>query len=482
MRRSGVPTGVLIMRSISGPRFSRLRCGAVLAVVFALVAAALVFPAPAAKASGADFSLLELCLELIQGHYPGEFDLGKMIEAAAKGFVQAIGDPYSDYLTPSEYENLMSGLSGRFGGLGIYIDEGPDGYIVIVAPIPGTPAEQAGLRAGDRIAEVDGEDFRFITVNEASERLRGEPGTKVTLGILRAGASGMLRFEITRAWIEIAPLEYELLEGDIGLIRLISFNELATQRLDEAIQALRAQGARGILLDLRNNGGGLLDQAFSVASRFLRPGQVILNIIRKSGDPEVYTSNGQGFVDLPLVVLVNEGTASAAEIVAGAIKDNNMGTLVGTTTYGKGSIQNIWYFTTGGGLRLTIARFATPSGALIEGEGVQPHETVEIPWEQVFPPYLDWYRPIRHMRVGLDVLALEEVLSYLGLAGEAVDGVYGMASVNAVKSFQKAHGLLVTGIVDDETAAALNQAVRDKQAAEDPQLQRAIELLAAAMR
>jgi carboxyl-terminal processing protease len=463
-------------------KLSVLRFPVALLLVFALVVAALVFPAPTAKAAGSDFSLLELCLQLIQGYYPGEFDLSKMVESAAKGFVRAIGDPYSDYLTQSEYESLMSGLSGGFGGLGIYIDEAADGYIVIVSPIAGTPAEEAGLRPGDKIAEVDGEDFRFITVNEASSRLRGDPGTKVTLGILRAGASGMLTFEITRAWIEIDPVEYEMSGSDVGLIRLTSFNELTTQRLDQAIQALKGQGARGIVLDLRNNGGGLLDQAFSVADRFLRPGQVVLNVIQKSGDPEVRTSSGQGYVDLPLVVLVNEGTASASEIVAGAIKDNDMGTLVGTTTYGKGSIQNVWFFAAGGGLKLTTARFATPAGVLIEGEGIQPHETVEEPWDQVFLPYLDWYRPIRHMRVGLDVLSLEEVLNYLALSAEPVDGVYGMTSVNAVKAFQKAKGLYVTGVVDDETAAALNQAARDKQGGNDPQLERGIELIAAAIR
>lgn len=468
---------------LAGNRRVRFPAAAVVAVV--LIAGLLAFPAPAAGADGSgspDLSPLELCVQLLEAYYPGEYDLDEMIEAAADGLIRALGDPYSDYLTPSEYESLITGLEGRFGGLGIYIDEAADGYIVIIAPIKGTPADLAGLRPGDKIVEVDGEDIRYISASEASVILRGAPGTKIRLGIVREGVQGTLTVELTRAWIEITPVEYEMAEDGLGIVRLTTFNELATRHLDEALAALKAQGARGILLDLRNNGGGLVDEALNVAGRFVPAGEVVVSVQRKDGPPEVHRSDGRNHVGLPVVVLVNGGTASAAEIVAGAIKDNKAGALVGTKTYGKGSIQTVWLFTNGCGLRLTIAHYATPSGLLIEGRGIAPHEVVADPWQAAYPPQLDWYRPIRHMRVGLDVLALEEVLEYLGLIDDTPDGVYGMVSVEAVRAFQKSAGLPVTGTVDGPTATALNRAAGEQGQPRDTQLERALKLLSAMIR
>jgi len=442
-----------------------------------VLAGGLILPAPALGASTYDFSLLELILNYITRYYPGTYNVTKLIEGAAIGMVNALGDPYSQYLTPDAYEALMSTLEGRFGGLGIYIDVANDGYIVIIAPIKGTPADRAGLRAGDKIATVDGTDIRGFDISVAQKMMRGEPGTKVKLGIIRPGVAAMIEVEITREIIEIDPVESKMLEGGVGYVALSSFNEASTERMDEALAELKAAGAQALVLDLRNNGGGLLGQAITLAARFLREGQTILSVRSKSGDPQAYKVNGSLYVGLPLVVLVNEGTASASEILAGAIKDNGTGQIVGTQTYGKGAIQNVWRFSNGGGLRLTTAHYYTPSGEALDGRGITPQHVVADPATSGSVPYLNWYRTIRHMRVGLDVLELEEVLRFLGLTYEA-DGIYGMTSVNAVKQFQLSQGVLHDGIVDEVTAQLLNRAVEAMISGDaDPQLDKALEVL-----
>ena len=449
-------------------------------LLLSLVLGALAMPVPAAGAAAVgDFSLLELCLSFIRTYYPGEYSVDQLMEGAAKGMFSALGDPYSDYLTRDEYQSLMTGLTGAFGGLGIYIDTAPDGYIVIIAPIKGTPADRAGLRPGDKIATVDGEDFRHTELSAAARRLRGEPGTRVTLGIIRAGVIGVIEVELTRAWIEINPVDYELLPDGIGYIHLSDFTDRATAKMDVAIASLKAKGATALVLDLRNNGGGLLAEALSIAERFLTSGQIILQIRRGAGDPDVYRASGTHYHGLPVAVIVNNGTASAAEILAAALAGNGMGTVVGVTTYGKGSIQNVWSLLGGAGIKLTTAQFLTPRGEVIQGVGIQPGIWVEDDSDAIMAPQLAYFRPIRHMRVGLDTLEVQHILRFLGYAGYSPDGVYGMRWVDAIRAFQKDHGLYTTGIVDEKTANALNQAARDHLAATavDAQLQRAIEVL-----
>lgn len=467
-----IPTG---QRNSPGrrPRAAAL----VIVVLIAVLASGMLLPSAAAGAATYDLSLLELILNYITRYYAGPYNITKLIEGAAAGMVNALGDPYSQYLTPDAYNALMSTLEGRFGGLGIYIDVANDGYIVIIAPIKGTPADRAGLRAGDKIATVDGTDIRGFDISIAQKMLRGEPGTKVKLGIIRPGVAGMIELEITREIIEIDPVESKMLVGGVGYIALTSFNENSTSRMDEAIAELKQAGARALVLDLRNNGGGLLGQAITLASRFLREGQTILSVQSKTGAPQSYTVQGSLYVEMPLVVLVNQGTASASEILAGAIQDNGTGVVVGAQTYGKGAIQNVWRFSNGGGLRLTTAHYYTPSGAALDGKGITPQYVVDDPASSGQVPFFNWYRPIRHMRVGLDVLELEEVLQFLGLTYEA-DGVYGMSSVNAVKRFQQQNGILHDGIVNEDTAQALNRAVNDLISGDaDPQLDKALELL-----
>ena len=460
-------------------RRRRALSGLAVLLALALVAGALVTPTAAAGASAYDLSLLELCLSFIQTYFPGEYSLPHLLESAAKGLVQGLGDPYSDYLTAPEYNSLITGLSGAFGGLGIYIDLGADGYTVIIAPIKGTPADLAGLRAGDKIATIDGEDVRNWELNAVSNRLRGDPGTKVTVGIIRAGAAGLLTIELTRAWIEINPVEYELLADGIGYIHLASFSDNATAKIDLAIADLKAQGARGLVLDLRNNGGGYLDESITIADRFLTGGQTVLSIKRKTGEPEVRLATGAKYVGLPVVVLVNQGTASASEILAGAIQDNSMGEIVGVTTYGKGAIQNVWRFASGAGLRLTTAGYYTPSGRALQGLGINPDVVVADEALEAVLPSLAWYRPIRHMRVGLDVLELENVLKFLDLLPDVADGVYGLSSVEAVRAFQRSEQLIVTGVVNEITAQRLNEAVTEHLSATvgDAQLKAALAVL-----
>lgn len=336
-----------------------------------------VVPTIARNQSAPTEGLDELYTQINQ-NYDGDVDSNALLDGMKKGMVAALDDPYSEFLSVEETKQFEESLNGTFEGIGAEL--GKEGsFVVIVAPIKGTPADKAGLQPQDIIIEIDGEPATDITVSEAVERIRGPKGETVTLTIVRDGER--IEVPIVRDTINIPSVEWEVRDG-IGIITLSRFGDDTTDLARKAASELKAQNVSGIILDVRGNPGGLLDSAVEVSSIWLEPGSTVLE--EKSGDTVIKTFKTEDkpiLKDVPTVVLINEGSASASEIVAGALKDNGAATLLGQKSYGKGSVQRLIPLSAGGSLKITIARWYTPSGKNIDKEGIEPDVSVELTTE-----------------------------------------------------------------------------------------------------
>ena len=288
-------------------------------------------------------------------------------------------DPYSQYLTVDEYASFTQQTAGVYGGIGVIVTPGDDNYITVVSPIEDTPGERAGLKTGDKILKVNGDEFYADTMDKAVKVMKGTPNTPVTLTIGRKDKDGnneIFDVEIIREEIRLVTVKSDVIDDNIGYIKLTSFDELTYEDFKASLTELEAKGITGLIIDLRNNPGGLLNITANIADEFL--GEVdIVYTETKSGQRE-YLKSKKGKTDLPLVLLVNGGSASASEILAGAMQDHKRGELVGTTTFGKGVVQRIKPLSDGSGIKLTISEYFTPNGTNIHGIGIVPDVVVEL--------------------------------------------------------------------------------------------------------
>jgi carboxyl-terminal processing protease len=313
--------------------------------------------------------------ERVRANYVREVEDSELINAAINGMVSSL-DPHSSYMDPKEFADMQVQTRGEFGGLGLEVTQ-EDGLVKVVTPIDDTPAARAGIKTGDFISAIDGISIQGMPLNDAVEKMRGPENSKVTLTVLRQGEKKPLEVTLTRAVIRVESVKYEK-KGDIGYIRITSFSEKTDAGVKKAIGDLKKQlggGLRGWIVDLRNDPGGLLDQAIAVSDDFLTGGEVVSTRGRRPEDTQRYNARGGDLADgKPIIVLINEGTASASEIVAGALQDHRRATVVGVTSFGKGSVQTIIPLggQHGGALRLTTARYYTPSGRSIQATGITP--------------------------------------------------------------------------------------------------------------
>ena len=322
------------------------------------------------------YHMLELfgdVLDTVDRQYVSKVDDKKLIEAALEGMVNSL-DPHSDYLNPEAFNDLEDQTRGEYGGLGLEITS-EDGAVKVISPIDGTPAARAGIKPGDFIMAVDGQNILGMSVSDAVKEMRGKPGEAVTLTIGRE-KTDPFDVKLIREIIQPKSVAYHM-EGDYGYVRLSGFNEKATDETLAAITDLKAKNPKfkGLILDLRNNPGGLLDQAVGVAGLFLDGGQVVSQRGRDPHDVEIYNSKGHDVLNgAPLVLLINSGTASASEIVAGALQDRHRAQIIGVTSFGKGSVQTVIPLRGGldGAVKLTTARYYTPSGRSIQKTGIEP--------------------------------------------------------------------------------------------------------------
>jgi carboxyl-terminal processing protease len=326
------------------------------------------------------FDRLGWALELIQAEFvdPDQVDLDRLAEGAISGLVRALGDPYSYYLDPAAYEDFIQRIEGEYEGIGVVV-EYRDPYTTVIHPFRDSPAERAGMWPLDRIVAVDGRDVRGVPLDVVVTLIRGPANTPVNLTVLRRTPEGdqRLEFTIVRGRIRINPAYATMLDAaaGIGYLHLAGIDQRTPALVEQALTELRRQGLRGLVLDLRNNSGGLLAETAMVAEHFVPRGRIV-EIRSRDGQREVFDARGDG-LGLPLVVLVNAGTASAAEILAGAIGDRDVGTLVGTRTFGKGSVQRAYELGEGTALRITTARYYLPGGATPDRVGVEPDVLVE---------------------------------------------------------------------------------------------------------
>jgi len=331
-----------------------------------------VAPSPAGD-SRQYFDIQWQALDIIEREFnrEGPLDWQALGRGATSGMVRALGDPYTTYVGPEEARIFEEDLAGSFGGIGASVDL-VDGYLVIVEPMADSPAARAGLRAGDVVLRVDGRDLEGLDLVQAIGLIRGPKGTQVTLLILRDGVQEPFEVKVTREQIDLPTVETRQLDDGIAYLRLTEFNNQAATRLREALRQLLADSPRALILDLRANPGGYLHVSVQIASEFIRSGLVVTERDAK-GKVTEYKADGKGLAfEIPLVVLVDGGSASAAEILAGAIQDTGRGVLIGRQTFGKGSVQVSHPLSDGGSLRVSIARWYTPRGHQIDGSGLMP--------------------------------------------------------------------------------------------------------------
>ncbi|GAB6085219.1 S41 family peptidase [Alkaliphilus crotonatoxidans] len=317
--------------------------------------------------------------DYLLNNYYQELDQETLIEGAIEGMFDSIGDPYTDYMTAKEFNDLMTRTSGSYGGIGVIVTPGEDGYVTVVSPIEDTPGERAGITTGDRIIAVNGEAVTADKLDYAVELMKGEPGSSVVLSIKREGRAEPFDVDIKREEIRIQTVKSEVLNDNIGYIRISTFDEKTAADFKQHLKELEQKGIKGLVLDLRNNPGGLLDQCIEIADTLLGE-QVIVYTEDRHGVREEERSN-KSKVDYPLVLLVNKGSASASEILAGAVKDGGEGTIVGTTTFGKGLVQQVKPLSDGTGFKYTVSQYFTPNGTNIHGTGIEPNIVVELPEE-----------------------------------------------------------------------------------------------------
>jgi carboxyl-terminal processing protease len=362
----------------------------IMLVIF--ISTTLLFSAPQKDETYKQINLLLDVLKYTEENYVDEVDRNKLLISAIKGMLKPL-DPFTQFLEPDAYKELKVETEGQFGGLGIRITV-RDEWITVITPLPGTPAYKAGILPGDKIIKIEGESTYGMSIEEAVKRLRGKPGTKVTITIAREGTKDPIEMTLTRDIIKIEVIKYKMLENNIGYIALFEFKSNSYDDIKKALNELKKQGMDSLILDLRNNPGGLLDQAVKIAKLFIGKNKLIVYTEgRKSPRKEYRADASAPYENIPMVVLVNGGSASGSEILAGALQDNKRAILIGARTFGKASVQSVIDLGDGYGLKLTTAKYYTPSGRCIQRDdsvksstqtyagGIVPDIVIEVPKE-----------------------------------------------------------------------------------------------------
>ncbi|NLK98038.1 S41 family peptidase [Defluviitalea saccharophila] len=316
-------------------------------------------------------------LAYLNKFYVDKIDEDSLEEGMYKGLVSGVGDPYTTYMSKEEFENFQTETSGRYAGIGVVVSvDQTDQLITVVSPFEGSPGAKAGLLPGDKIIKVNDFEVTGDDLNEAVSMMKGPAGTKVKLTVYRKSDFKTFEVEITRANIDYPTVSHRMLDNQIGYIKIVSFDEVTYNQFMTAYKDLNSKGQKGLIIDLRNNPGGLLSTVTKIADQLLPEGMIVYTE-DKNGKKDTYLSDANE-IKVPLVLLVNENSASASEILSGAIKDHNKGKLVGTTTFGKGLVQSIYPLGDGSAVKITISKYYTPSGVCIQGIGIEPDYVVEL--------------------------------------------------------------------------------------------------------
>ncbi|MEE3952875.1 S41 family peptidase [Peribacillus frigoritolerans] len=422
-----------------------------------------------------EFEKLYSTYDTIKDNYYEEIDEEKLVDGAINGMIKSLDDPYSAYMDKNEASSFHESISSSFEGIGAEIQE-QDGQIMVVSPIKGSPAEKAGVKPNDIILSVDGKSVEGLSSSEAVLKIRGEKGTKVDLSISRAGESEPIKLTIKRDTIPIETVYAEMLDDGVAKIQVTSFSEHTVQELKTALEEMSKKDMKGLVLDLRGNPGGLLDQAIEMASLFIPNGEVVLQIEERSGNKEVYKSENDGELKIPVVVLIDDGSASASEIVAAAVSESADIPLIGVKSFGKGTVQTAQDFKDGSNFKYTAAKWLTPEGNWIHKKGIKPDITVKLP-DYASLPYISPDKELKASDSSSEVKAAEEMLKEAGHDPGKIDGFFDEATTNAVIAFQKEQKIKETGTIKDDTTVKLMQVIREKILKNDTQVKKAVEVL-----
>jgi len=332
-----------------------------------------------AKSNNKDISnKLDKYREIIDKYYLGEVDESKLEEGAIKGYIEGLDDPYTEYISKEDMESYLDDTMGNFVGIGIYMIKNTKyDKIQVLSTIKGSPAEEAGIQSGDLIISVDGIEYKADDMTAVSNKIKGEEGTKVTVELLRGSEN--VKYELTRSKVKVNQVEGKVLSNNIGYIKFTSFDETTAEDFKKQYQELAKKNIKSLIIDLRNNGGGIVDKALEIADYIADKDSVLLYEVDKNNKETVRKAKTDPIINMPIIILTNENTASASEILAGALKDLGKAKTVGTTTYGKGVIQQILKLNDGSGLKITIEEYQTPNKNKINKVGIEPDEKVELP-------------------------------------------------------------------------------------------------------
>ncbi|MFO7952286.1 MAG: S41 family peptidase [Bacillota bacterium] len=420
-----------------------------------------------------DLRVFQEIISILEAEHLEEVDRQELLEGGYQGILDNLDDPQASYLTPEEYENLMVETEGTYGGVGIEVTM-EDDYVTIISPISGGPAKEVGLSANDRILSVDGENLVGESLNKAVELMRGKPGTELELEVERPGVEDTLEFEVTREQIELDTVEFEMLEAGIGYIELSNFADTSAEEFEEALSKLEEDGMEALLIDLRNNPGGILNAAVEIAEMLMPEGPVT-HVISQDQKIKTYESGTEG-LDIPMAVLVNETSSSASEVLAGALQDTDTATIIGTSTYGKASVQNVRALSNEGALRYTVAQYETPDGRVIHEEGLDPDLEVDPP-EAAELAMMPISTEMAEGDEGEEVETLQKILKEFGYYEAAVTGNFDSATASALEEFQEALEIPATGEMSDMTVRRMHEEIEKLIEENDRQLERALELL-----
>lgn len=427
---------------------------------------------------------LKKLIRHVEFYYVEDVDYEKVVNEIYEGLFDAL-DPYSTYFTDSEFDNFVEAVSGEYSGVGVVLTT-RDNQSVVVSAMADGPSNKAGIQPEDIIVSINGQDVSGDTTEYIVSLLRGEPGTDVNIGVKREGYAQPILFKITRETIKIDSVFYEMKEDGIAYIRITSFDNNTDEEFKDALEELKKNNPKALILDLRDNGGGYVHVALEVAEEIVPEGPMMHYESKGEITQTIESETSQ--IDIPIAVLVNGGTASASEIVTGAIQDTNSGTIIGTQTFGKGSAQSSDKLMEGGGIKLTIAHFLTPNKNIIHEKGITPDIIIEnkvsqelesvIEQVKTFAPMIESIKPTLN-DTGLNVYGAQQRLALLGYDEVKMTGTLDEKTFEAIKHFQSAQGIYPYGVLDLTTRDLLNTEVANylTKLDKDPQLEKAIEIL-----
>lgn len=413
---------------------------------------------------------------LKQGYFKDLKD-SSLINGAINGMIESLDDPYSDYMSEDEASSFHQSISSTFEGIGAEIQE-KDGHIIIVSPLKGSPAEKAGLKPNDIVISVDGKSLQGLSSTEAVSLIRGEKGSKVELIVQRPGVADgePMTLSIVRDTIPLQSVYGEMLEGGIAKVQVTSFSQKTADDLVEVLNQMKQEGMKGLILDLRHNPGGLLDQAINISSLFVPYGEILFKVEDREGNIKEYKSNNKENLNIPLVVVIDKGSASASEILAAAVSESAGIPLVGEKSFGKGTVQRAQDFPDGSNMKFTTEKWLTPKGNWIHKKGIKPDNPVDLP-DYASLTIIDPEKEYKLSQSGNEVKSAQKMLKVIGYDPGREDGFFDEKTRQAIIAMQKDKKIEANGILTGTTTMALMDSLREQIEKNDTQMQKAIELV-----